>query len=44
MEAPGDGHGELLVSMQLIHTKSADLPLPESIIPESREVRSRDVT
>ncbi|CAN0344195.1 unnamed protein product, partial [Ectocarpus fasciculatus] len=25
METPGDGHGELLVSVQLIHTKSADL-------------------
>eukprot|EP00752_Nemacystus_decipiens_P012043 g10677.t1 len=36
MESPGDGYGELLVSTQLIHTKSADMPEPQSIIPETR--------
>ncbi|CAN0235141.1 unnamed protein product, partial [Laminaria digitata] len=37
METPGDGQGELLASLQLIHTKSADmvLPPPTSIVPKT---------
>ena len=40
MEQPGDGQGELLVSVQLINTKSSDLPEPEDITPKTRAVRS----
>jgi len=39
METPGDGQGELLVSVQLIHTTNPDLPKPQSIIPKTRTVR-----
>ncbi|CAM9243290.1 unnamed protein product, partial [Sphacelaria rigidula] len=36
LEESGDGQGELLVSLQIIHTKSADLPEPPKIVPETR--------
>lgn len=45
-ETPGDGQGELLVSLQLIHVKGGDLgdfrelPQPASIIPKTRPVRT----
>ncbi|CAN0415843.1 unnamed protein product, partial [Ascophyllum nodosum] len=36
MEQPGDSQGELLVSVQLINTKSFDLPKPEDITHKTK--------
>lgn len=43
LEVPGDGQGDLLISLQLIHTGSPlpDLPAPPSIVPKTRVVGAR---